>query len=195
MRKEEAAKVLGCSVESVPEEVRAKYKQLSMKLHPDRPGGSEIKFVELNKAYEVLMEKSEEKEIITKDVFERFRMVYEQSEEEKEEIIELYKKYKGSMVKIINNLLLGEDEQEGRYRKIIDEAIEQKKVQDYPKYKSKPLMENKKRQEKRAKEREAAEVLAKVLEKRGSDRKARYNAMIEKLEENISKNTKKKTKK
>lgn len=194
MRKEEASDVLGCKINSSPEEIKRRYRILSMKMHPDRPGGSQELFVKLHQAYEVMMH-SEEKGIITKNMFDRFRAVYMGSEEEAAEIIRLYKEYKGSMVKIIDNLLLGEDEQEDRYRKIIDREIEKKEVPVFPKYASKPLMQNKRRQEKRQREKEAAEVLAKEMEERSSARKDRYNQMIERLEDSLSAPSKKASKK
>ncbi|KAI5188763.1 DnaJ-like protein subfamily C member 9 [Nematocida minor] len=186
MRREEAAQMLGCELKSTPEEIRKRYRVLSMKMHPDRPGGSEEKFVQLNQAYEVLTQ-TEERDMITKNMFDRFRAMYAGSEEEKTELIDLYKKHKGQMAKIIDSLLLGEDEQEERYRKILDAEIEEKKIPEFPKYKAKLLILNKKRQAKRQREREAAEVLAKDMEERASARKERYNRMIERLEETVSK--------
>ncbi|EIJ87235.1 uncharacterized protein NEPG_00591 [Nematocida parisii ERTm1] len=188
MKREKAAEILGCTVESSHEEIRKRYRQLSMKMHPDRPGGSEEKFIQLNQAYELLTEKTDsDRDIITKDMFERFRSIYEGSQEEKDELISLYKKHKGRMAKVIDALLLGEDEQEERYRRIINEHIKEKKVEEYPGYaKAKPLMANTKRQQKREKEKAAAELLAKDLEKRAEERKNRYNQMIERLEEKVA---------
>ncbi|KAH9386319.1 DnaJ-like protein subfamily C member 9 [Nematocida major] len=184
MRREEAAEVLGCAVDSAPEEIRAQYRKLSMKMHPDRPGGSEELFVRLSEAYNTLTEKmGVEREAITADAFQRFKSMYEGSEEEKNELVALYKKHKGQMSKIIDSLLLGEDEQESRYREILDACIKKEALQEYPKYRAKPLMANKKRQAKREKEKEAAEALAKDLESRAEERKARYSQMIERLEE------------
>ncbi|KAI5159196.1 DnaJ-like protein subfamily C member 9 [Nematocida ausubeli] len=197
MKREEAAEILGCTLESSHEEIRKSYRKLSMKMHPDRPGGSEEQFIRLNQAYELLTEKNAaDREIITKNMFDRFREIYEGSQEEKDEIIALYKKHKGRMVKVIDNMMLGEDEQEDRYRQIINEQIKDKKIEEFKDYaKAKPLMMNKRRQEKRRREREAAEILAKDLEKRAEERQQRYNQMIERLEEKVAKPNKKKSKK
>ncbi|KAI5132405.1 DnaJ-like protein subfamily C member 9 [Nematocida ausubeli] len=197
MKREEAAEILGCTLESSHEEIRKSYRKLSMKMHPDRPGGSEEQFIRLNQAYELLTEKNAaDREIITKNMFDRFREIYEGSQEEQDEIIALYKKHKGRMVKVIDAMMLGEDEQEDRYRQIINEQIKDKKVEEFKDYaKAKPLMMNKRRQEKRRREREAAEILAKDLEKRAEERQQRYNQMIERLEEKVAKPNKKRCKK
>ncbi|EHY65401.1 hypothetical protein NERG_01847 [Nematocida ausubeli] len=197
MKREEAAEILGCTLESSHEEIRKSYRKLSMKMHPDRPGGSEEQFIRLNQAYELLTEKNAaDREIITKNMFDRFREIYEGSQEEQDEIIALYKKHKGRMVKVIDAMMLGEDEQEDRYRQIINEQIKDKKVEEFKDYaKAKPLMMNKRRQEKRRREREAAEILAKDLEKRAEERQQRYNQMIERLEEKVAKPNKKRSKK
>lgn len=194
MLKKDASELLGCEINAPPEEIKKRYRILSMRMHPDRPGGSQKLFVRLHKAYEVMMQ-TEDREIITKNMFDRFRDMYMGSEEEKEEIISLYKKYKGAMVKIVENLLLGEDEQEERYRKIIDEEIEKKNVPIFPKYASKPLMQNKRRQEKRQREKEAAEKLAKQMEERRSSRKEKHDQIIAKLEEEVAYHLKKGAKK
>ena len=46
--------ILGVSKNASPEEIKKAYKNKSMSLHPDRPGGDEGKFKEVNEAYSVL---------------------------------------------------------------------------------------------------------------------------------------------
>ncbi|KAI5185526.1 DnaJ-like protein subfamily C member 9 [Nematocida homosporus] len=182
MKTKEAAEVLGCSVDASPEEIKKCFRRLAMKCHPDRPGGSEEGFMRLNQAYDLMRQKDKDQSNpITKNMFDRFRHIYEGSSEEQEEIISLYRKYKGSLAKIVDHMLLGEDEQEPRYRAILDPLITAGTLPQYPAYR-RHLLTNKKRQEKRQKEAEMAAKLAQDLEARASNREDRWNAMIAKLE-------------
>ncbi len=47
-------KILGVEKNASPEEIKKAFKKLAMQHHPDRPGGSEAKFKEINEAYQVL---------------------------------------------------------------------------------------------------------------------------------------------
>ena len=47
-------KILGVEKNATTEEVKKAFKKLAMQHHPDRPGGSEAKFKEINEAYQVL---------------------------------------------------------------------------------------------------------------------------------------------
>lgn len=47
-------KILGIEKNASPEEIKKAFKKLAMQHHPDRPGGSEAKFKEINEAYQVL---------------------------------------------------------------------------------------------------------------------------------------------
>ena len=49
-------KILGVESTATDKEIKKAYKKLSMKYHPDRPGGSEEKFKEINEAHDVLMD-------------------------------------------------------------------------------------------------------------------------------------------
>lgn len=46
--------VLGIAANATEEQIKAKYKELARRLHPDMPGGNERKFQELNAAYNIL---------------------------------------------------------------------------------------------------------------------------------------------
>ncbi|KAI5181042.1 DnaJ-like protein subfamily C member 9 [Nematocida sp. AWRm80] len=183
MNRKEAAKVLNCNTDDTIETIRERYKKLAMKYHPDRPNGNESLFIEVNKAYEILLN-TEERETITKSKFDRFRAVYEGSSEEKQEILDLYKKYKGNLQKIVDNMLLGEDEQEERYKEIISHLIKEHKLPEYPKYKV-SLLKNTRRQKRREKEAKAAEELAKQISQRETNRKQQWDEMIKRLEEKV----------
>jgi molecular chaperone DnaJ len=47
-------KILGIEKNASPEEIKKAFKKLAMQHHPDRPGGNEAKFKEINEAYQVL---------------------------------------------------------------------------------------------------------------------------------------------
>lgn len=51
-------KILGVSENASPEEIKRAYRRLAHKYHPDRPGGDEQKFKEINQAYQVLSDKT-----------------------------------------------------------------------------------------------------------------------------------------
>ncbi|KAI5171700.1 DnaJ-like protein subfamily C member 9 [Nematocida sp. LUAm3] len=187
MKTHEAAKILGCRVDDSPENIKKRYRKLALLHHPDREGGSEELFTKINAAYEALTTK--ESLGITKNIFERFKMAYEGSQEEKEEIIGLYTKHKGKLAKIIDHMILGDDEQESRYRSVLDPLIQQKKLPEYAAYK-KSVLGDKKRAKKREQEKQLAEVLAKDMETRAEERKERWNSMIERLEEKATKKPK-----
>ncbi|KAJ1452600.1 hypothetical protein M885DRAFT_526144 [Pelagophyceae sp. CCMP2097] len=53
--------VLGVDSETSPEDVSKSYRRLSLRAHPDKPGGSEAKFLELGRAHEVLKDAKKRK--------------------------------------------------------------------------------------------------------------------------------------
>jgi molecular chaperone DnaJ len=52
-------KVLGLKKDATDDEIKKAYRKLSRKYHPDRPGGDEAKFAEVNEAHDVLANKQE----------------------------------------------------------------------------------------------------------------------------------------
>jgi len=54
--------ILGVSKNASEEEIKKKYRELAHKYHPDRPGGDEKKFKEINEAYSVLSNKEKRKQ-------------------------------------------------------------------------------------------------------------------------------------
>lgn len=51
-------KILGVEKNASAEEIKKAFKKLAMTHHPDRPGGSEAKFKEINEAYQVLSDQN-----------------------------------------------------------------------------------------------------------------------------------------
>jgi DnaJ-class molecular chaperone len=54
-------KILNVEKDATPEEIKKAFRKLSMIYHPDRQGGNEEKFKEINKAYEILSNPEERK--------------------------------------------------------------------------------------------------------------------------------------
>jgi len=52
--------VLGVNKDATQDQIKKQYRKLSLEFHPDRPGGNESKFKEINEAYELL---SDEKKL------------------------------------------------------------------------------------------------------------------------------------
>ena len=51
-------KVLGVDKNASEEEIKKAYRQLAHKYHPDKQGGDEAKFKEINEAYQILSDKN-----------------------------------------------------------------------------------------------------------------------------------------
>lgn len=57
MKKKDYYKILGVSPNASEEEIKKAYRKLAHQYHPDKPGGDEQKFKEINEAYQVLSDK------------------------------------------------------------------------------------------------------------------------------------------
>ncbi|EPX73880.1 DNAJC9 family DNAJ domain-containing protein [Schizosaccharomyces octosporus yFS286] len=100
--------------------------------------------------------------VVSGDTVTEFKASYQNSEEEKKDVLEAYKRRKGSMDGILEEVMCSEISDEERFRHMIDEAISQGVVPKFKLYK--PNAKSKKKRL-RAAEREAqeAEELAKEL--------------------------------
>jgi len=63
--------ILGVKRDSSDEEIKKAYYKLAHKFHPDKPGGDEKKFKEINEAYQVLSDKEKRKQ------YDKFGRVFE----------------------------------------------------------------------------------------------------------------------
>jgi len=73
--------------------------------------------------------------VVTDATINKFADSYRRSEEEREHILAAYEKHKGSMSKLYQEVMLSDMlEDEERFRKIIDKAIEDGEVESYASY-------------------------------------------------------------
>lgn len=146
--------ILGLKKNSSAKDIRTAYVKLALKHHPDRPGGNRDKYCEISEAYNKLLKRNSYEKLDISG-FEKF---YRNTDEEKEEIKTLYLKHKGDICKIIDNMLIGKNEDEDRIREIIAEYILRDKITDFPLF-NKKVAENKRRLKKMEKEAILAEKL------------------------------------
>src|SRR5438309_1399131 len=58
MAKRDYYEVLGVGKDASPDEIKKSFRRLAVQYHPDKEGGDETKFKEINEAYEVLKDPS-----------------------------------------------------------------------------------------------------------------------------------------
>src|SRR5262249_25095759 len=58
MNKRDYYEVLGVGKDASPDEIKKAFRRLAVQHHPDKAGGDETKFKEINEAYEVLKDAS-----------------------------------------------------------------------------------------------------------------------------------------
>jgi len=93
---------------------------------------------------------------VTVSDLERFEGEYRGSAEEREDLRKAYVEAEGDMGQVLDTVMCAREEDEQRFRVIIDEMIADKEVEAFPAYKKKDKKEKAKR--KRAAETEAAEA-------------------------------------
>ena len=64
-------KILGVEKNANEEDIKKAYRKLAHQFHPDKPGGNEQKFKEINEAYQILSSKEK------KAQYDRFGQVFE----------------------------------------------------------------------------------------------------------------------
>ncbi|EME84766.1 uncharacterized protein MYCFIDRAFT_187646 [Pseudocercospora fijiensis CIRAD86] len=120
-------------------------------------------------------------EVVTVEKIAAFSREYKGSEEEREAVLDAYKKCKGDMVRLYEVVILSDMlEDEERFRKIIDGAIGKGEVEEYKKYaqesesaRQKRLERARKQKEREAKEAEEVEEELKETNKRKKGKKSK----------------------
>ncbi|KAM3075529.1 hypothetical protein ACMFMG_007672 [Clarireedia jacksonii] len=104
------------------------------------------------------------RDIVTTDSIEQFAKSYKGSEEEKDDLLSAYEKFKGKWNKMYEVVMLSDPvDDEERFRKIIEEAIEKGEVKEYEIFRNESKAAKAKRMKKaRAEEGEAAELAKKL---------------------------------
>jgi DnaJ family protein C protein 9 len=104
------------------------------------------------------------RDIVTTDSIEQFAKTYKGSEEEKDDLLSAYEKYEGKWNKMYQVVMLSDPvDDEERFRKIIEEAIEKGEVKEYEIFRNESKASKAKRMKKaRAEEGEAAELAKKL---------------------------------
>lgn len=101
---------------------------------------------------------------ISEEAIEAFREKYKGSEEEKEDLLAAYEEFEGDMDGVYESVMLSDViEDDERFRKIIDEAIEQGEVEAYKNYTRETKKSRQQRQKNAKKEEKEADELAKEL--------------------------------
>jgi DnaJ homolog subfamily C member 9 len=175
-------KILQVSRKSSPQDIIKSFKKLRYKYHPDRPTGNREMYDQIIEAYDTI-KKYPQKYINVSLFIDN----YKGSEDEYADIIGKYEEYKGDMRKILDNLILAEDEDEERIRKIIDKEISLKKIKRYTKYTEK--MKKRKDESKKAEEiaKKMGINLKMSLEDLLNREDDRHEDMIKKLEDKYGK--------
>lgn len=96
-----------------------------------------------------------------------FQKKYQNSDEEKRDLLEAYEKHEGDLDKIYQSVMLCNvlDDDE-RFRAIIDQAIADEEVKDHKKYSQEPEKKRQQRKKQAQKEAKEAEKLGKEVEEK-----------------------------
>ena len=158
--------ILGINNTSSIEEIKKAYRSLSLKYHPDRSNGDSKKFQALSAAHMILSDENKRKEYdetggfndqdnetaqdfdawyeyfrqlfpsISTKAIDEFASKYHHSEEERNDIIELYQRFEGDLFLMFNYIMCSDDEEsEDRICNIIDDFIKNENCIVFPKYK------------------------------------------------------------
>lgn len=173
----------------VTKEIKTAYRRAALKSHPDK-GGSQEEFEKVAFAYAVLSDQKRRsrydisgeygaegieeglqdyfdevcKRGVTAEMVEEDKKAYQGSQEETDDILEAYEDAQGDMDVVFESVIHSQiEEDEKRFRKVIDAAIEEDQVPKFKKYTKETEKAKKQRQKKAKKEAVQAEAAAKEL--------------------------------
>ncbi|KAL9828430.1 putative DnaJ domain, Chaperone J-domain superfamily [Arabidopsis thaliana] len=198
--------VLGVEATASPQEIRKAYHKLALRLHPDKNKDDEDakeKFQQLQKVISILVDdadlsgdvvdnlrdffKAMYKKVTEEDI-EEFEANYRGSESEKNDLIELYNKFKGKMSRLFCSMLCSNPKLDShRFKDIIDEAIAAGEVKSTKAYKkwAKEIAEMEPPTNPQKMRRKAAKAADKdlyaVMSQRRDERKEKFDSMFSSL--------------
>lgn len=120
---DDAYHILNITPDSTPSDLLTSYKKLTLKHHPDRKDGDLKTYLQIKKAYELLLTKSQ-----FTSLYQSFKSKYQDSDEEYDDLARLYTKHRGNIKKIIDNHILSEYIDEDRIRTMIEKLIMEKRL-------------------------------------------------------------------
>lgn len=117
--------------------------------------------------------------VVNGSAIDKLKAEYQGGEEERQDILAAYRKSEGNMDVIYETVLLSNPlDDDDRFRKIIQNAIDSQEVDDYPKFSQEPKSKRKARLQKAEREAEEADELAEELgieEKLGKQKKGKHD--------------------
>ena len=120
--------VLGVPETARPDVIRRAYLRLALRFHPDKSPGTAETFLAIHRAYILLTNPESLNDLpnavpsystITKEDIDAFADSYRYSEEERLDVLNYYIRFKGDIVKVIQNVLCSNSKDTHRFMDIV----------------------------------------------------------------------------